>query len=189
MFRKPEIEDFYQSLGSDEDVRALQVAVDDSPVMRPGQRARDLHSIAQDRIGGQSRAGAQLMQRFALDELHHDVEFAVALPYFVDGADVGMGQRRRSSCFLKQVLTCSLIEGGRLLDHFDRHIAVEHLVVRAIDGSHSTFTDHRHDAAVPKYLTDQNPSLKRCFNMLGGAWKSVNAALDTSAPLRQFATE
>src|SRR6185312_13183335 len=112
----------------------------------------------QDRIRGQSRTGAQFMQGLTLDELHHNVEFAVALSNFVDGTDVGMGQRRGCPRFLKQVLTCRWVVGMRLLDNLDSHIAVEHLVMRAIDGAHSALTDHRDDATVPKYLTDQNPS-------------------------------
>jgi hypothetical protein len=37
------------------------------------------------------------MQRLALDQFHHDVELAVGLANFVNGADVGMSEKEEAS--------------------------------------------------------------------------------------------
>jgi hypothetical protein len=47
---------------------------------------------------------AQIAQRLAFDKLHHDIELAVGLTNFVDGANVGMIKRRRSPRFVQQTL-------------------------------------------------------------------------------------
>ena len=99
-----EIEDFNQTIGGDDDIRGLQIAMNDAAVMSASQCAGNLNAIAQDRLGRQSASRAHGAQRLALDQLHHDVEFAVGLANFVDGADVGMSERRRSAGFVEQVL-------------------------------------------------------------------------------------
>src|ERR1700758_4195672 len=50
---KSEIENFYQAVGSGDDIRGLQIAMDNSAIVRTGERAGDLNSVAQDGLGGQ----------------------------------------------------------------------------------------------------------------------------------------
>ena len=54
----------------------------------------------------------------------------------------------------RQSAMLKVARGETSTEEVFRVIPVEHLVVGAIDGAHSTFADPRDDAAVPKYLTD-----------------------------------
>ena len=98
-----EIEDFDQAVGGDDDIRRLQIAMNDASVMSAGECAGNLHAIAQDRLRRQSGIRAHGVQRLALDQLHHDVEFALGLANFVDGADVGMSESRRGARLVEQI--------------------------------------------------------------------------------------
>ncbi len=135
--------------------------MNDTAVMSAGERAGDLNAVAQDGPWRQSRIGAHAVQRLALDQFHHDVELAVRLANFVDGADVGMSESRRSTGFVEQILACRRIKTSILVNHFQGHIAVQHFVISAIDNTHASFTDLRYDTAMTENLADHRTPLPR----------------------------
>jgi hypothetical protein len=55
---------------------------------------------------------------------------------------------------VKKVLTSGRIQTGVFADDLDCHVAVQHFIQRAIDGSHSSFANLRYDAAMTEHLTD-----------------------------------
>ena len=80
--------------------------MNDAAVMSAGQCAGNLHTISQDRLRREPGICAHGAQRLTLDQFHHDVELAVGLADFVNGADVGMRKRRRSARLVEQTLAC-----------------------------------------------------------------------------------
>ena len=48
LFGQTEIEDFDQTVRSDDDIRRLQIAMNDAPVMSAGECAGNLNAVSQD---------------------------------------------------------------------------------------------------------------------------------------------
>lgn len=72
-----------------------------------------------------------------------------------------------------------------LLDYFQRNIAVQHLIVTAVDDTHSPFTDLCHDPIMTEYLTDHWVFLPHLISIsaeigsdefVKSIWKSINIA-------------
>ncbi len=64
----------------------------DGTAVRVGQCTCDLDAVAQDGFDRQTTDPDQLPQRPAIHQFHDDVQLAIELSDFVDGADVGMAQ-------------------------------------------------------------------------------------------------
>jgi hypothetical protein len=85
-----EIQNFGMAALSDEDIRRLDVAMDDSLCMRCVECVGDLSCHAQQHLRLQRFAGNEMLQRHALKKLHGDERLLVLIVDLIDGADVGM---------------------------------------------------------------------------------------------------
>ena len=77
----------------DEDVRGLDVAVDDALRVGSIESVGYLDRERKQRVSFQRAAGDHVLQREAVEKLHGDEALAFVLADFVDGADVRMVQR------------------------------------------------------------------------------------------------
>ena len=73
---------------------------------------------------------------------------------FVDGADIGMVERRGGPGFVQQKFCGGGVGRGVFGDDFDGPVALEHLVARAVDGAHAAFAELGEDAIVPEHVVD-----------------------------------
>ena len=80
-----------------EDVGRLDVAVNDAFGMCGFERVGSLNGEIQQEVHGKGPARDALLQRRALDQLHHQEMMALDFSDLVDGADVGMVQGGGSS--------------------------------------------------------------------------------------------
>ena len=103
---KTEIEDLDVTARSDEDVRGLDVAMDDAGGMRGVQRVGNLDPDVEQRIHAERAGGEPILQRRALQVLHDDERTPVLLADVVDGADVRVVQRRRRPRFARESAQC-----------------------------------------------------------------------------------
>jgi hypothetical protein len=78
----------------DEDVRGLDVPVDDTFGVRSIERVGDLDCETEEHIGFDGFAGDAMPQRHAVEKLHDDEGMAILLPDLMNRADVGMIKRR-----------------------------------------------------------------------------------------------
>ena len=94
---------------------------------------------------GSHSAGDRLAQRLPFEQLHHGVGDAVVAAEVVNGEDIGMGQRRDGMCLALEARQAIGI--GRKLHRqdFERNLATQFRVARAIDLAHATGTDRRDD--------------------------------------------
>ena len=97
----------------EQDVRALDVAVNGAAFVRIRQRARD---GPQHRDNHGNREGALILddrvERASLDELHHDVVDAARFPDLEDRHDVGVVERRGAARFAPQPVRDRAAVGG-----------------------------------------------------------------------------
>ena len=78
----------------DEDVRRLDVAVDDPLGVRSTEGVGELCPELAHEVEGQRSPGDPQPQGLALEQLHHQEMPVLVLPDVVDRADVGMVKRR-----------------------------------------------------------------------------------------------
>src|SRR5579872_1249526 len=128
----------------------------------------NLHPVAEDGLNRQAiRRRNQRAEILALDEFHDDVQLAVDIANFVNGADVRVAERGRSAGLMEQELLS--LDAGGFADHLHRYVTLEHLVVSAIDHSHATLADLGEDSIVPQHLTDHRFAI--------GLWKASSRFL------------
>ena len=83
----------------DEQVRGLDVAVDDAAAMRRVERVGDLPREVEDpRRPASGPALDEAADREPFEPLHRDERLSVVLAELVDGADVRMLERRGEAC-------------------------------------------------------------------------------------------
>jgi hypothetical protein len=92
-FASPEVEDLDHTVWPDLDVGRLQIAMND-PARVCGVEGLDNLSGRCERLVGRQRTGAQsVFERYALDELHHEIPHIAGAIEAVDVCDVGMVER------------------------------------------------------------------------------------------------
>ena len=101
--RQPEVEDLGSAFPCDDDVRALEIAVNDATGMSERHRVGDLAAVLEHGLEREAVLRDQLAQRPAVDVLHHDEGVPVDFADFVNGADVRMIQRGGGARFFEQL--------------------------------------------------------------------------------------
>src|SRR5262249_4160000 len=85
-----EVQYFYSPVRGDHDVGRLNVAMDDSELMRGLQRFRDLPGDRQGYFKRNPTTLYSLFQRFSRDQFHHEKVAAIDFFHSVNRSDVGM---------------------------------------------------------------------------------------------------
>ena len=91
------IEDLNETFRGDHNVRTLEVAMDNTAMVRMGQCRGNLHAITQHGFYREPGASYERVQGLTFHQLHDDEQFTGKLTDFVDGADVGMAERGRGA--------------------------------------------------------------------------------------------
>ncbi len=92
--RQTKVEDLHQSPIGQHHVCRLQVAMKDPQQMRRAQTVRDLDAHRQHQLQTRRPLSNDLVQRLPRHILHHDVGFFALFADLIDGADVGVLDRR-----------------------------------------------------------------------------------------------
>ena len=143
--RDPEVENLDDVVAGDEHVFRLQVAVDDSAVVRCREPAGDLQRLI-DGPPWCDRAGRQaLAQRVALEQLRDGIDDVVRRAEFVDREDVRVRERGDCLGFALEARQRLRIPREQVGQQLDRHVAIEPRVARAIDLAHASRAEGRLD--------------------------------------------
>ena len=154
-----EVGDLRAAFLADQDVLRLDVAMDDLPLVRGAKRTRDLDRVG-DRLGDLEwpLAADQLLQRFALDVLEHDVRRADTglvgvlgglLAGVDDGDDVRMIESRDGARLATEALELVGLGSNLAVHQLDRDGPFEHRVECAVDGRHAAAPDLRIEPVAP----------------------------------------
>ena len=88
----------------DEDIRGLDVAVDDAFAVHRVKCVGNFDGEREHRFGFHRPSGNLVLQRHAVEELHHHEGAALFFPDVAQRADVGMIQRRRGTGLAAEAL-------------------------------------------------------------------------------------
>ena len=143
----PEVGDVDPAVAADEDVRRLDVAVDDAAVVGDLEGAGDVGGDA----GGLARGEGPVLAQdrgevLALDELHDDVRARRVFAEVEHGDDVRVAERRRGPRLVAEARE----EVGVLAElgpqELDRHVALELRVARPVDRGHAALAEQLEQA-------------------------------------------
>jgi len=136
------VENLDRAAAQDEDVRGLQVPVDDVRGVRGGQRRSGLLRDG-DRLGDRERAGGEpIAQRLTLEQLHDGVRKTVHLADVVDGDDVGMRECSDGVGLGSEPIE-SLAIDVRPRHHLDGDVAFQPGIGSTIDLAHRALPEQR----------------------------------------------
>ena len=173
--RDSEVEDLGVTAARDDDVRGLDVAVDDLLVVRGLERVGELDGEVERIVQGKGALPNPRLEGLALDVLHGDERLAVALADLVDLADVGVIERSGGARFAKEPLASVVVLLERFGQELDRHLAPEHGVLRQKDAAH----------AAPAERLDE---LELLPGFAGGCHGARDTAADVQAARRRTLT-
>lgn len=152
--REAEIEHLRATVGRDGDVRALEIAMEDTVFMGMGQRLGDLPGVPQQRLDRQAARRNRLRERPALDELHDDEVLAAVFPDLVDRANVRVVERGGRAGLAQQALARGLVAAVVRRQHLQGHVAAQHHVAGAVDHPHPAGAELRVDAVMAQHAAE-----------------------------------
>jgi hypothetical protein len=140
-----EVEQLDCPLGAHDDVRRLQVSMDDAAAVGPGQRVRDRGGDSQHLAERHSLPRYEPVQALAGHVLHDDEIAAFRGLDLVDRDDVRMVEGGGGAGFLDEAAPAGLVGEPIGGEHLDRNLAAEPGVARAVDLAHPTRAEARED--------------------------------------------
>ena len=175
---QPEVHDLDVAVLGEHHVRRLEVAVNDTPLVRGVERLGDLFGHAQCLTERQRPAPQPPFERLAADVLHGDAGTTVERRDFVNRADERMIERGGGARFAEQLLQAVGLAGRG--DELERDLAVEHHIVGEADLSHASAADDFDDLIAP---------LRHHWNVssgIGPPTPSLNRSEGVSSPPRKL---
>ena len=132
----------------EEDIVRLEVAVDDSPLVRRLQRPAALQEDGSRPPERERHSGLhERLQRPAVQELHHEVMApAVGDVEIEDVDDVVVADDVHGLRFVEEALDDPLVRIEAGMEHLDRHLRADGGVLAHVDGAHSPFAEQLDDA-------------------------------------------
>ena len=142
---EPEVENFHRAVGTNLDVRRLQIAVDDSDSVRRLETGRDLGGNTESFVERQRPSGQRLIEPFSLDQLEDEVESALRLLDAVQGCEVRVVQRTQEAGLALEPRPPFLVARERIGKGLERHLSPEPRVPRPVHLPHSARANRRDD--------------------------------------------
>jgi len=143
--REPEVEELRVPRRRHDDVRRLEVAMDDAAAVSVRERAREGRREAQDLLEGEALVGEVAVERLAVDELERDVVAAVRLADLEERRDVRMGEPGGGLGLAQEAPPALGVRAERRRQEFDRHFASGPAVAGEVNVSHAAGADLRDD--------------------------------------------
>jgi hypothetical protein len=148
LFRQTEIENFGAAAGGDEEIRGLDVAMNDAALVGSFERVEDSDADFEELIERNGLAVDAMLERDALEQLHCDVGDAVVFVNVVNRADIGMIQGRGSLRFAPETLERQRILGDVVGQKFQGDETLQFRIFSAKDDAHATAAEFFKDAIV-----------------------------------------
>ena len=182
-----EIGEYRGSILAKQDVRRLDIAVDDAPAMQEIEAiANDLHQFER-RLGAHSRADA-LLQVAVLEVFHGNIVPLADDADIVDGDDVAVIQRGDDPAFVAEAAGLNGVVD--ILEQLEGYLPLQGFLYRQVDGRHATFGDGSHDL-VARYPRIHGLAVQRRAvagrQRLPGITAGLHLAVPSGLPARQEA--
>jgi hypothetical protein len=154
-FGETKIQDFCVTAFDNEDIGGLDVTVNDAFSMGGIEGVGNLDGDIQQTLQFHRPAGDCIFESLALKTFHGDEGFTIFFADVMDGADVGMVQRRGSFGFAAKAAEGLRIPGEVFGEKFKSDEAVEAGILCFVDYSHSAAAQHLDHTIVRDGLPDE----------------------------------
>lgn len=135
--RQAEIQDLGVAAIGDEDIRGLDVPMDDAFFVRGIQSVGQLHAESDCARNRHWPARQNFLERLAFEEFHSDEGSAFVFLDRMDDADAGMVQGGGGTCFAKEAFHCGRIFEAAVLQELQSDAAPQLRIFGFIDESHA----------------------------------------------------
>ncbi len=142
------IENFCLAAGGDENIRGLDVAVNDAASMGRIKRIGNLRAEIEQGIGGHGPAADAFTERLTFEDLHDQIGAPIVLAHVVNRANGRMIQRRGGTSLALEPLESRRIAREFHGKKFERDLTTQTRVFRAKDLSHAATAERIEDAVV-----------------------------------------
>ena len=149
-----EIENFGVAAFGDENIRGLDVAVNDVFGVRGVERVGDFDGEREEVFDIHGAAVDAVLERLAVEKFHGDEGLAVLFADVVNGADVGMVERGGRLRFALETGEGLGIAGDILRQKFQRDETLEARVFGLVDDTHASAAEFFDDAVMRDGLAD-----------------------------------
>src|SRR5271157_3649167 len=156
-----EVENLGVSALGHENIGGLDVAMDDARLMRGVQRLGDVNSQRQQQFRFQRTAADAMPQRHSIEEFHRNERPAALLVNVVDGADVGMVQRRGGASFAPEALQRLPVVSQIVGKELEGDEAAKTGVLGLIHHTHPAATELLDDAVVRDGCADHETLVRK----------------------------
>ena len=137
---------FDAAVPQDHDIMGFNIPMDDTAAMGMAQPLHNLGDKVQCFAPVQlSPAFHILLERDAVDQLHHNVLGVTVVRYIVNRYDIGVRQHGHSLCFVMEPATEIRILCQIIFEHFNSHLPIQPMVHSLINDSHAAGADHFQD--------------------------------------------
>ena len=139
--RQPKIQQLRLAVFGDEDIRRLDVAMDDALGMRRIERVGNLNSQVEQEVDRQRLAVDAMLERLPLEKLHREKGAAVVFANVVDRADIRMIEGRSGAGFAPEALQHRQLAADLVRQKLERHKAPQAGVFSLVDHPHPATAD------------------------------------------------
>jgi len=153
-FGKAEVENFGVTAFGYENVRGLNVAMNDALGVGGIEGVGGFESEGDDGFVIEGLAGDLMLQGQAIEKFHGDERLLAVLADFVDGADVGVVESGRGAGFAAEAFEGLRVAGEFFGKKFEGDEAAEFRVFGFVDDSHAAAAEFFEDAVVRDSLAD-----------------------------------
>ena len=158
----------------DEDIRGLDVPVDDASRVRGVERVGDLDGQFEQQPRLERFARNAVPERLPLQELHGDERLAFVFADFVDRANVRMVERRGGPGLALKPLERLPVPGEVFGKELQRHHAAEFGVLGFVHDTHPPASELFEDAVVGNCFAEHAWGAYPVSGMLGATSREVN---------------
>ena len=151
---EPEVEQLGLVSGGEEHVGRLQIAVDDVAGVGRAQGIGNLNADLHHALRAQRAVGHHFAQAAALEQLHHHERTAAGLADVVDGADVGVIERRGGLRLPPEALERLGVEGPIVAEELEGDLPLQPDIFGLVDHPHATAAQRAEDGVMGNRLTD-----------------------------------
>jgi hypothetical protein len=151
----PKIEDLRVPALGDEDIRRLNVTVNNAFRVRGVECVGNLDGQRQECLILQRTAGDHVLQCHPIQKFHRDEGLAILFINLVDGADIRVVESRCRLRFTLETGQSLGVLGYLVRQELQRYKAVQLHILGLIDHTHPAAAQLLHDAVVRDGLADQ----------------------------------
>ena len=144
-FAESEIQHLHRAVFPYFDIRWFQIAMDDPLLVRRLESLRDLPENGESFLPRDRTFRDAFGERRAFDQLEDDGADAVTFFEAVDTRNIRMVQRRKDLGLTPEPVDTRFVLRKGIGQHFERHVAAELCIARAVDFTHAARANGRKD--------------------------------------------